>query len=489
MVAGWTSTTRFIRFTLSVSNSAGPPFTTSVADVAVVLMTSLPTPVSRVICSSRPSRPAARVTVSTPPRVVSWMRSIVPRSITIAATSRVKETRAPFGKMEMFSLAFEPLNSSVSVPVCPSMTSLPVARRPGHAIVPAPAGDRVVALVAGQDVVAGAARERVHADAAENRVVAVPAAQQVVAAAAVDLIVAAAALQVVREEIRGGAADDAIVAGAAHDAVGPVAGVHVERGQRGQARVGHEVVVAGEHRELEDFGPGDVHQNRRHVTGQQRACPVRCQRVVLGGVAAVELQRVGPGLPLDNVAAVAGVPDEPVVAVAAEHHVVADPRVDRVVAGPAQDDLGADSPRDRVVAVAAGDGSRLRVGEGAVDLVDQHGVVSAARVDGDRREEAAQEIADGRGALKHFDAGGIRRHQAHGDRVGSRVARDAQLGADDRGGYRGVGRYGGGSQEEERGGRATEETIRLQRCGHGGDPELLGTTGNRHTPSSTLEPG
>ena len=166
------------------------------------------------------------------------MRSIVPRSMKIVATSRVKrDARAVREDREVLVRvrAVELEGIGAGLPVDDVAV---VARRPGHAIVAAPAGDRVVALAAGQDVVAGTARERVHADAAENRVVAVPAAQRVVAAAAVDLIVAAAALQVVREEIRGGAADDAIVAGAAYDAVGPVAGVDVERGERGQARAG-----------------------------------------------------------------------------------------------------------------------------------------------------------------------------------------------------------------------------------------------------------
>ena len=65
---------------------------------------------------------------------------------------------------------------------------------------------------------------------------------------------------------------------------------------------------------------------------------------VLVDVGAVEQHRVGAALALDGVAAVAGVPDERVVAVAQQGHVVAAAAVDDVVA------VAADQ---HVVAVAA----------------------------------------------------------------------------------------------------------------------------------------
>ena len=77
---------------------------------------------------------------------------------------------------------------------------------------------------------------------------------------------------------------------------------------------------------------------------------------VLVGVGAVEHQRVGAGLAFDHVAAVAGVPDELVVAVAheARRRCRAPPVID-VVAGAADQHVCAGTADDGVVAVAGVD--------------------------------------------------------------------------------------------------------------------------------------
>ncbi len=65
------------------------------------------------------------VMLSTPPRVLSWIRSTLLRSMVMLATSRNSVARLPLAEMVMFSLTLAPLNSSVSLPAWPSTVSLP----------------------------------------------------------------------------------------------------------------------------------------------------------------------------------------------------------------------------------------------------------------------------------------------------------------------------------------------------------------------------
>ena len=51
-----------------------------------------------------------------PPNAAKLMCSTLLTSIVTLATSRKKRTRSPLAEMSTFSLAFEPLNSIVSVP-------------------------------------------------------------------------------------------------------------------------------------------------------------------------------------------------------------------------------------------------------------------------------------------------------------------------------------------------------------------------------------
>ena len=75
--------------------------------------------------------------------------------------------------------------------------------------------------------------------------------------------------------------------------------------------------------------------------------PLAKMSKLLRHVGAVEHQRIGAPLALDHVAAVAGIPDEAVIAVAEQRNVVAAAAVDDVIA------VAADQP---VVALAADDG-------------------------------------------------------------------------------------------------------------------------------------
>ena len=91
----------------------------------------------------------------------------------------------------------------------------------------------------------------------------------------------------------------------------------------------------------------EVHRDVADVAGEHRPPAIGRDVDVLVDVGAVEQQRVVARAAVDGVAAVAGVPDEGVVARAERGHVVAAPADDGVVAGAAG---------DGVVAVAAVDG-------------------------------------------------------------------------------------------------------------------------------------
>ena len=100
-------------------------------------------------------------------------------------------------------------------------------------------------------------------------------------------------------------------------------------------------------------------------------------------LAPLKQHRVGAGLALDGVAAVARIPDERVVAGAQERQVVAPVPVDRVVAVPPSSCLRSGAAGEPVVSVPAVERRRDAVGEGAVGLVDAHEVVAGAGVDDD----------------------------------------------------------------------------------------------------------
>ena len=275
------------------------------------------------------------------------------------------------------------------------------------------------------DVKAGAAVDRVGAGAAVERVVAVAALDEVVAVVAVDRVVALAADEdvvvvaaVERQEDTGarkaggadevgagqgvdrqgvvgrlgvgdrdvsdgrGERDGPGAAGEAHhvhagravdddrvgravagagDAEVEVDGVHVGRGQV----VDRDRVGAAQGVEREHLHVVGVHDDVAEVAGEQQPAAVGRGGEDLGAGGAVEAQRVGAVLALDDVAAVARIPDERVVAGPQEAGVGALVAVDRVVAGPADQGVGAVAAVDRVVAVAAVEGELDEGSEGA----------------------------------------------------------------------------------------------------------------------------
>ena len=87
-------------------------------------MLSLPSPPLTVVTMSAARLPVP-LKLSSPPSMFSVRFSVVPMSIAMAPTSRSSLTRVPLAVSAKISLAFEPLNTSVSVPLPPSMTSLP----------------------------------------------------------------------------------------------------------------------------------------------------------------------------------------------------------------------------------------------------------------------------------------------------------------------------------------------------------------------------
>ena len=108
---------------------------------------------------------------------------------------------------------------------------------------------------------------------------------------------------------------------------------------------------------------------------------------MLGCVRAVELKDVLAALTFDGVAAVAGIPDERVVAGAHQGGVGPAPAVDHVIPGTADQRVVAVASDQRVIAGAAVDGHVAELGPGG----DPDLVVAAAGLHVDRTERAAIE--------------------------------------------------------------------------------------------------
>src|SRR6185503_5376612 len=122
---------------------------------------------------------------------------------------------------------------------------------------------------------------------------------------------------------------------------------------------------------------------RVHRDGPDIACEYRVRAVgreghVLACVGAVELQRVGAGVALDDVAAVARVPSEHVVTGTQVGGIAADVAVDEVVAAAAQQNVVAIAAAQRVVTRAA---VQCELGQGADAVQSGEGVVSRTPLD------------------------------------------------------------------------------------------------------------
>ncbi len=136
----------------------------------------------------------------------------------------------------------------------------------------------------------------------------------------------------------------------------------------------------------------EVHDDVGDVAGEAHPPAVGGDVDDLVDVRAVELELVGPGLALDRVAAVAGIPLERVVAGAEEGDVVALLAVDEVVAVAAEQRVGAVAAEDGVVAGAAVDRDGDEGGEIAGGA---EAVVAAVHVD-DEALGGADVEAEGR---------------------------------------------------------------------------------------------
>src|SRR6266516_1278778 len=162
-------------------------------------------------------------------------------------------------------------------------------------------------------------------------------------------------------------------------------------------------VGAAEGVEVDALDAGGVHRDAGDVAREPEAGAVRRQVDLLGDVGAVEEQRVGAVLALDDVATVTRIPNEGVVAGTQERDVVAAVPVDRVVPVAAEQCLRTGAAGEIVVSVPAVDRRRDRVGEDTVALVDAHLVVARPGVDDDLRDAVAFEAEVGRAVVTDVD--------------------------------------------------------------------------------------
>src|SRR6185503_19411432 len=104
--------------------------------------------------------------------------------------------------------------------------------------------------------------------------------------------------------------------------------------------------------------PVEVHRDRRDVAREPATLAVRGHLDLLADVGAEEVEDVAAALAFDDVRAVAGIPLEPVVALAQEPLVGALVAVDEVVSGAAQEEVRAVAAAEEVAARATVLGER-----------------------------------------------------------------------------------------------------------------------------------
>ena len=266
-----------------------------------------------------------------------------------------------------------------------------VARIPLEHVVAGAHERDVVAVVAEDEVIAVAAEQRVRALAAEDRVVARAAVDRqlhdagrqrgrgdrVVATQTVDdeRVVRAFAVghidpcgQADHRHRRAGAdhvdvvvavrgvRDDRVGLAVARRAADRAGEIDVDLDDVGAAQiVDRERVRAAERVEVDGLDVVEIHDDVAEVAREQHAAAVRRGGEDLAAGAAVEQHRVGAVLAFDDVAAVARIPLEHVVAGADQRNVVALLAVDEVIAVAADQQIHAVAAQDRVVAGAAVD--------------------------------------------------------------------------------------------------------------------------------------
>ena len=321
-----------------------------------------------------------------------------------------------------------------------------------HRVVSVPAFDDVasVARIPGEGVVAGAHQGDVVALASVHRVVPVTAEQHVVAQAAEELVVSGAPVEreddrlsreagrrdvvvavetlddervarllVVKRHLCGEAGDGEAACAlvdanpvravrSVHDhairlAIGPAeVGVHaLDVGSR--QVVDRDEIRSAESVEVDALDAGRVHRDVGLGAEEAEPVSVRRQLDLLGDVGAVEAHRVRACLALDRVAAVAGIPDERVVACTHERAIGPAVAVDRVVPVATEQEVGALAAGDRVVAGPAVErqGERLgrehRRGQRVVpaEPSDDELVTRLLMLNGDHCPEAGHDDARG----------------------------------------------------------------------------------------------
>ncbi len=89
------------------------------------------------------------------------------------------------------------------------------------------------------------------------------------------------------------------------------------------------------------------------VTREHRLAAIGNDINVLGDIRAIEPQRIEAAASIDHIAAVTGIPDEGVIAIAERRDVVALAANHRVVAGAADQRVGPGTAGDRVIACPA----------------------------------------------------------------------------------------------------------------------------------------
>src|SRR5262245_31426994 len=354
------------------------------------------------------------VMVSAPALALTSTVSTLSRSIVMLAISRRRRAGVPaVGRqvdllVDVGAVEHEGVGARLTIDRVAA-----VARVPDECVIACPKQGRVVALRAKDGVVALAADDLVIADAAVDREVDLAGFERggidgVVAAQAVDRERIEGALgpgerhlrcQSVDHHARTTASDgDGVVAGRAVDdhvvrrAI-TLAAAHRARqvdinllgGGSGEI-VDRHSVGAAQGVDLDVLDTVEVHGDVGDVAGEAHPLTIGRNVHLFRDVGAVEHQRIGANLALDDVAAVAGIPGEGIVAVAEESRVGAATADHGVVAVTAQQEVVALATGDGVVAAATVDGETddTRQQGGRIDRVIAVAAVDSQKVAGFR---------------------------------------------------------------------------------------------------------
>src|SRR5262245_53062680 len=305
--------------------------------------------------------------VSAPPRALTSMCSTPLRSMVTLPMSRVSLARLPLAEMSMVSPMLAPLNRSVSVPAWPSTVSLASPGFQMNVSSPAPSNATslpvppmttslprlpvMVSLPAPPLIV----RLIWPALSAEALMVSFPASPSMTSESlppSVPAIVTCAAKPLTTTEAP--LLATLMWSSPAVPLAVALAGSRRRREVEGDPRdvgsgqvVDRDGVGTAQGIDLDMLDAVEVHDDGADVARKPRPLAVGRDVHVLADVGAIEHERIRAGLPLDDVAAVARVPDERVVAGAEQGRVVA-----------AAAEIGRASCRERVwIAVVAGSGS------------------------------------------------------------------------------------------------------------------------------------